>query len=95
MISLSDTYDIIIMNQLILRQIPDDLNAVLRKTAKREGSSLNKLAIRLLKRAVGLQDSSKKKRDLSKLAGTWSKKEADEFIENTKAFEKIDPEIWK
>lgn len=95
MISLYDIYDIIFMNQLILRQIPNDLNTLLRKTARREGSSLNKLAIRLLKKAVGLQDSSRKKRDFSKLSGTWSQEEADEFIENTKAFEKIDSEIWK
>lgn len=82
------------MNQLILRQIPDDLNTALRKTARREGSSLNKLTIGLLKKSLGLQDSSRKKRDLSKLAGTWTKQQAEDFLQNIEQFEKIDPEIW-
>ncbi len=42
-----------------------------------------------------LKDNSNKKRNLSNLAGTWSKTDFTEFEKNTKAVNEIDKEIWK
>lgn len=83
------------MNQLTLRQIPDDLNEALRQAAKSKNSSLNKVIITLLKKILGLDLGTRKKRDLSKLAGTWSQKQVSEFAGNTQMFQKIDAELWQ
>lgn len=82
-------------HQFIIRQIPEVLNGRLRAVAKRKGKSLNKTIVGLLSESVGLTDNTKKKRDLSRFAGTWNQKEASEFSKHTKIFEQIDKEIWK
>lgn len=63
--------------------------------AGKKKTSLNKLIISLLLKGQGLSSISDKQRNLADLAGTWSKKEYDEFQINTEIFSKIDPEIWK
>ena len=83
------------MNQIILRQIPDEVDQAVRRVAKQKSLSLNKAAISLLKKSVGLENSGNKKRDLSKLAGTWSKKQAQDFDQHLKIFDKIDREVWE
>ena len=81
------------MKQLTLRQIPSIIEKRLRKLAQERGQSINKTVIYLLKKALGLEKTGKKYRDLSKLSGNWSKEEADAFIKNTEVFEQIDEEI--
>ena len=38
---------------------------------------------------------SNKYNDLDSLAGTWNKKDYDEFNENIASFDQIDEEMWK
>jgi hypothetical protein len=83
------------MNQLTLRHIPLELEKRLRQAAKQNDSSLNKTVILLLKKILGIAENSKRKRDLSALAGTWDSKQAAEFYANTKHFEKIDSADWE
>ena len=84
------------MNQLTIRQIPQPVEQRLRSMAKRNHSSINKTAVAALSAGVGLPEGgSRRKRDLSGLAGTWTEEQAREFTENTKVFERIDPEVWK
>jgi len=83
------------MNQLTLRDIPKNTESLLRSAAKKSGKSLNKTAIELLNKSLGISGTSRKKRSFSGLIGTWSKDDAEEFNKNTKIFESIDPEIWK
>jgi hypothetical protein len=83
------------MNQLTLRQIPEPLESKLRDFARREGTSLNKSIIVLLKRALGTDKEHRVRRDLSFLAGSWSEEESREFDANTRVFEEIDPELWQ
>lgn len=83
-----------LMYQMMLRKIPAEVNRTLRVHAQKEGLSLNRFVISLLQKALGLSRPGKK-RDLSKLAGTWKKAQVDEFTKNTKIFERIDTEVWK
>jgi len=85
------------MNQLTLRHIPAPVEHRLRVQARKSGQSLNKTAISLLAKAVGLQgnEGSKRKRDLSRFAGTMSSDEVAEFERNTRQFEAIDDEVWE
>jgi len=83
------------MNQLTLRNIPEDLEKEIRRIAKEREMSINKTVRELLYKALGIDMSSKKKRDLSDFAGFWDEEEAKEFEEATKLFEEIDAELWK
>lgn len=46
------------MNQITVRGFDDELSASLRRLAKREGISLNRAALRLLRRGAGLAEGS-------------------------------------
>ncbi len=80
--------------QTTIRGIPEDLERALRERARRSGESLNRTMVRLLREAVGL-NPSRKKRDLSALAGTWSQEEADEFDRQLRRSDQIDAEPWR
>ncbi len=85
------------MATMTLRGVDDRIAAVLKERARKEGTSVNALMLRLLKESLGIE---KKKRgavydDLDHLAGTWSKKDAAEFDRATAVFEKVDEEMWK
>lgn len=83
------------MNQMTLRQIPDQVGERIRKLSAENGESINKTTLKLLMKATGCEVAGRKKRDLSSLAGTWSKKEAEDFEEAVKIFEQVDEELWK
>ena len=83
------------MSQITLRKLPENIEKQIKNLAKRNRVSINKTVISLLEKALGTERESKRKRDLSKLAGTWDESESNEFdhlINNT--FGKVDEEIW-
>ena len=80
--------------QMTLRHIPNAVGNGLRIRAKKDGRSLNRAAIELLEQALGIRDMDAKKRDLSRLAGQWTREECQAFKRNTSPFEQIDAEVW-
>ena len=76
------------MNQITLRQIPENVDALIRQLSKEQKKSINKTIIELLEKALGVSRDSSKKRNLSQLAGTWSDRESEEFKKNTAQFDK-------
>lgn len=85
------------MKALTLRNIDIDTAEMMKKKAFDEGMSVNRFLLKMIHETLGI---SKKKRnkvhhDLDKLAGTWSKKDFDEFEKSTSIFSKIDKEMWK
>lgn len=83
------------MKTLTLRSVPDEVVERIVAASKEAHQSMNTAAIQALRRAFGLEANPKKKRDLSDIAGSWTKKEFDEFQKATRVFEQIDTEIWK
>ncbi len=83
------------MSQITIRQIPTALESQLRSLARKNKTSLNKVILALLMKTLGLTDDLDKKRDLSKLCGTWNKDQFAEFKDNTEQFNQIDSDIWK
>ena len=88
------------MNQLTIRGFDDELKESIWGLAEREGISLNRAAVKLLKRGAGLMDGGKGRgkvgNSLDHLIGTMSREEADELeaiIEEQ--FERIDEDIWQ
>ncbi|WP_420636072.1 hypothetical protein [Candidatus Palauibacter sp.] len=44
------------MKQLTVRGLGDDLTSAIRRLANRDGTSLNRAAVKLLRRGAGLED---------------------------------------
>jgi hypothetical protein len=82
------------MRQLTIRGVTDDLARALEQARKQRGSSLNQTVLELLRQGLGLS-SNRFDNGLSKLAGTWTKKEFHDFEKNVAAFNQVDEEIWK
>ncbi len=57
--------------QLTIRDVPGPVHSRLRETARREGRSLNAVAVEALRRGVGLGSEEERFSDLDDLAGTW------------------------
>jgi hypothetical protein len=84
------------MNQITLRYIPDFVDKAIRQMSKKNKESINTTILYLLKKSLGINEKElKRKRDISKLAGTWSKDDEKEFLQNTSFFEEIDEDLWK
>ena len=86
------------MNQLTVRGFDDELSAVMHGLAKREGISLNQVALRLLRKGAGLSDSKGNPNaigtSLDDLFGVWSEDEAETFNSALEVFETVDEAVW-
>ncbi|HEX4125175.1 MAG TPA: hypothetical protein VHY37_10655 [Tepidisphaeraceae bacterium] len=69
------------------------MDQTLRRKAKKEGRSLNEVAIEALARGVGLEMGPVKNHDLDFLFGTWV--EDPEFDRAIEEQRQIDPDLWK
>lgn len=87
------------MRQLTVRGFDDELSSAIQRLAKREGISLNKAALRLLRKGAGLADGAagrdKVGSSLDHLIRVWTPEEADELDAALKEFDKIDEELWR
>ncbi len=87
------------MKQLTVRGFDDELSDAVRGLARREGISLNKAALRLLRKGAGLADGAEGRAkvgsSLDHLIGTWTQEQVDELNEVLQEFEKIDEELWQ
>ena len=86
------------MKQLTVRGFGDDLILAIRRLANRDGTSLNRAAVKLLRRGAGLDDGPTADTvgsSLDHLIGSWSCAEADEIERALKHFEAIDEAMWE
>jgi hypothetical protein len=81
------------MKTVTLRNLSPRLAVLLRRKALEEGPSVSKVVLRLLERALGLQETKAKvvHHDLDDPAGSWSAAEA-KAIEEQRT---IDGSLWK
>lgn len=82
------------MKQLTVRGLDDELAGSIRQLARRDGTSFNQAALKLLRKGAGLADSPTEAdgvgSSLDHLIGTWSHAEADEMESALKAFKTVD-----
>ncbi len=87
------------MNQLTVRGFDDELAERIRRLAKRDGTSLNQAALKLLRKGAGLADPGREPdtvgSSLDPLIGSWSDDEADELDAALEEFEVIDEAAWR
>jgi plasmid stability protein len=79
--------------QYTLRNIPNHLDAALRRKAREQGKSLNDVTIEALAQGAGVGEQRSRQRDLSDIAKTWRKDPA--FDDALAAQDTIDPELWR
>lgn len=79
--------------QYTLRNIPATLDQELRERAKREGKSLNEVALEALARGAGISGELVRHRDLDDIAGSWTKDiKVDRALEDQR---RVDPDLWQ
>ena len=87
------------MKAVTLRSLPTEVSKIIRKEAKRKGTSINKAVISLLESKAAAGEKTKKRRtvyhDLDALAGAWTKKEGALFDKALAAQRRIDPDLWE
>jgi hypothetical protein len=87
------------MKAITLRNLPPDLAKAVHREAERKRTSINKAVISLLEGKADIQKKKKGRKphhqELDALAGSWSKKEAEEFDKALAAQRPIDPDLWK
>ena len=87
------------MKQITIRNIPDEIERIVKKEARVKGLSLNKAFISLLERITCIRAKGKKKKisyhDLDHLFGVWAKEDETSFNKNLELQRKLDEELWK
>jgi hypothetical protein len=85
------------MSQITLRGIDEEVEKKIRRMAKQKGKSLNKVILDMIYQHTGLKKGNQEPRgeSLRKLAGGWSRKQAETFFESIKSCEQIDEAMWK
>jgi len=79
--------------QYTIRNVPEPVDAALRRMARQRGKSLNQVAVEALVRGAGLDEQRVRQRDLSNIAGTWKKDPA--FEKAIASQDTVDPELWR
>ena len=86
------------MKQLTIRGLGDELTRAIRRLANRDGTSLNRATVKLLRRGAGLERGQGRDTvgsSLDHLIGTWSDADADEMERALRHFETIDEGMWE
>ena len=86
------------MKQLTVRGLVDELVRAIRRLANRDETSLNRAAIKLMRRGEGLDHrpaADTVGSSLDHLIGTWSDAEADEIERTLRHFKTVDEAMWE
>ena len=88
------------MRQITIRNIPDEVEAIVRSEADSRGVSLNKAYLTLLKRGAqytaAIEAPQKREKGrFARFCGIWSEEEAAVFDESTLNQRPLDPELWQ
>jgi plasmid stability protein len=79
--------------QYTIRNISTVVDRALRERARREGKSLNEVAIEALARGLDVEGHPVRRRDLGAIAGSWVRdREIDRALDEQR---RIDPDLWR
>lgn len=85
------------MSQITVRGMDEEVEQTIRRIARQKGKSLNRVILDMIYDYTGRKKKSEEPRgrSLRKLAGGWSRKQAEEFFESIRSCEQIDEAMWK
>lgn len=75
-----------------------EIEGAIRREAKKEGVSMNRIVIRLLEKALGRPGPGvlpEAHDDLDRFCGIWSPEEAEELEGRLSQTRPVDPELWE
>ena len=84
--------------QLTLRGFDPPLARAIERTAVQEGISLNKAALRLMRRGAGLDEPAQPAtigHALDDLIGTWSKRDGERLLKTIESCQQVDEDLWR
>jgi hypothetical protein len=75
----------------------EEVEQTIRRIARQKGKSLNRVILDMIYEYTGRKKKSEEPQggSLRKLAGGWSRKQAEEFFESIRSCEQIDEAMWK
>ena len=79
--------------QYTMRGIPPALDAAIRQRARREGKSLNEVAVSALAQGLGFDRGRVVRRDVGDIVGTWKRDAGAEAA--LAAQDQVDEHLWK
>ncbi|MBF0376249.1 MAG: hypothetical protein HQK72_02085 [Desulfamplus sp.] len=83
---------------ITIRKLDEFAIEWINQKAKLQGVDLEDIIVQLIYEKVRSSEIKKELieyNDLDSLAGTWSKKEFDDFFETTDKFNQVDESLWK
>lgn len=86
------------MRQMTLRDIPEEIEMVVRNEASKKGVSLNKAFLTLLRKGTQVQSPTvnrERKSRFLRFCGIWSEEDTVEFDKALLEQRKIDNEAWQ
>ncbi|MEA3288443.1 MAG: antitoxin [Candidatus Marinimicrobia bacterium] len=86
------------MKTITIRGIDNELDSLLKISAKEKSMSVNQFLLGTLRKMMGLEKDNihtKVYHDLDFLFGNWTEKEFSEFQHTQQDFSRIDEEMWK
>ena len=87
------------MKQLTVRGFDDELAEAIRQLARRDGTSLNQAALKLLRRGAGLPDGQGDGRNigsaLDDLFGSWSQRRPRRSMPHSRSSRPCDESAWR
>jgi len=86
------------LKQLTVRGFDKPLERRLRDEARAEGSSLNRAALKLMRRGAGLDQAARAQgvgASLDHLIGTWTAEDARAMRDAVRVFERVDEDLWR
>ena len=88
-----------VVKQMTIRSNDKELEKRLEQLARKEGISINKAVLKLLRRGVGMNEKTDQENRigsaLDSFIGTWTDEEADELLKAVEDLEKIDRKFWQ
>ncbi len=87
------------VNQLTIRGFDKELERLIQQLARREGISLNRAVLKLLRRSAGIGDQANAVdsvgNSLDHLIGTWTYEETIEMERAIEDLSQVDEAMWK
>lgn len=84
------------MKSITIHGIDQETEKLIKKRAKSEGTSVNKIVKRLLAKALDIdKDKPDNRKQFLDLCGIWTEDDEKRFFEAIKELEQVHPEDWK
>jgi hypothetical protein len=84
------------MKSISIHGVDEETEKLIKKRAKTEETSVNKVVKALLAKALGIdRDNTDNREEFMDLSGIWTEDEEKQFFEAIKDLEQIHPEDWQ